>query len=347
MVSTAWLLLAGGVHAGQPGGNAPAAPAATTAKAPASGETGTSDVEPATIEAATLQAGAPADQTAASLVKLEVLLDRAHDSPGVIDGRPGENLDHALAAFAQSRHLAPTLDSRLIAALGAVGGGAITARYTVTDKDEAGPFIGHVPSDFYAQSKLEHMGYTSPEEELAERFHMSPKLLEAMNPGVDFSKAGTEIEIVRPHEGGLGAKVARIEVDKSLDQVRAYGPDGALVASFPSTIGSADHPAPAGRWAVAYVRYDPTYVYDPRVLTWGPKRRGRFTIAAGPNNPTGVVWIALTKPTYGIHGTPNAELVGKTASHGCVRLTNWDAWDLALAVTPRAPVVFVEAKPTT
>jgi len=170
---------------------------------------------------------------------------------------------------------------------------------------------------------------------------MSQRLLEAMNPGADFSKAGTTITVVRPHGGGLGAQVAKIEVDKTDDQVMAYGADGHLIASFPSTIGSAEHPAPSGDYTVADIRPDPVYVYDPRVLHWGPRNHGRFTIKRGPNNPTGVIWIGLSKPTYGIHGTPNAELIGKTASHGCVRLTNWDAWTLGQAVRPGVKVDFV------
>ena len=92
---------------------------------------------------------------------------------------------------------------------------------------------------------------------------------------------------------------------------------------------------------MVWVTFNPIYTYDPSKLTWGPKKRGRFTIGPGPSNPTGVVWIALTKPTYGIHGSPNPELIGKSASHGCVRLTNWDAWDLGVAVVHGAPVAFV------
>jgi lipoprotein-anchoring transpeptidase ErfK/SrfK len=380
MVSAAALLLAG-LAGAQPTPNAPAAPAAPAAQpatpeapapapsapapdvapgqppaletAPANpaptvqasrngGKAVTSDqVQPQAIDSAAIQPGDPATLAPAALVKLEVLLDRAHNSPGAIDGRAGKNLNNALAGYARAHQLQPGLNPDVVASLGSVGGGAIAGTYTITDKDEDGPFIGSLPSDIYAQSKFRHMGYTTPEEEFAERFHMSQTLLEAMNPGADFSKAGTTINVVRPHEGGLGVKVARIEVDKTNDQVLAYGANGVLVASFPSTIGSTEHPAPSGDWAVAHVRFDPTYTYDPRVLTWGPKKRGRFTIAAGPNNPTGVIWIGLTKPTYGIHGSPNAELIGKTASHGCVRLTNWDAWDLGNAVKPGAPVVFI------
>jgi lipoprotein-anchoring transpeptidase ErfK/SrfK len=296
------------------------------------------------IEAAALPAGVPAADPAL-LVKLQVLLDRAHNSPGAIDGRPGRNLDHALGIYAHEHNLEPGLNTAVVASLQNIGGGAITQSYTITANDEAGPFIGRLPSDFYAQSKLGHMGYTSAEQELAERFHMSQQLLEAMNPGADFSKPGTQLTVVSPHTGGLHGEVAKIAVDKRDNQVMAYGAGGQLIASFPSTIGSAEHPAPSGDYSVAQIRPHPVYIYDPRVLTWGPRRHGRFRIASGPNNPTGVVWIGLSKPTYGIHGSPNAELIGKTSSHGCVRLTNWDAWDLGNAVKPGAAVAFLGQGP--
>ena len=318
----------------------PETPPATAAKGPKPEQVTVQE-----IENAAFRPDVPLADQAAFLVKVEALLDRAHNSPGAIDGRPGRNLDHAVGIYAHQHGLQAGLNASLLASLQKVGGGAITQSYVITAKDETGPFIGRLPSDIYAQSKLGHMGYTSPEEEFAERFHMSQRLLEAMNPGADFSKAGTQINVVRPHTGGLGAQVTKIEVDKSIDEVMAYGSDGKLVASFPSTIGSAEHPAPSGDYTVASVRPDPAYVYDPRVLTWGPRRHGRFTIKPGPNNPTGVIWIGLSKPTYGIHGSPNAELIGKTASHGCVRLTNWDAWDLGNAVKPGAVVNFVGVGP--
>jgi lipoprotein-anchoring transpeptidase ErfK/SrfK len=326
---------------------APAAPAAPAAASPpAAGPTtlAGADLSPKAIEAAQFDADTPAAQQGALIVKVQTLLDRAHASPGSIDGRPGRNLDKALAIYEAQHHLPVGFNAQVVEALETQNGGPITQTYVITDDDEKGPFIGHLPSDFYAQSKIGPMGYTTPEQELAERFHMSPGLLEAMNPSADYSKPGTSLVVVAPHTGGLGAKVARIEVDKAHDEVMAYGANGALVGSFPSTIGSLDHPAPSGRYTVAGVRFDPVYVYDPRVLTWGPKTRGRFVIKAGPNNPTGVVWIGLSKPTYGIHGTPNAELIGKTNSHGCVRLTNWDAWDLGNAVKAGAPVVFTGEK---
>lgn len=297
------------------------------------------------IEATMFAESLPPNAQRRLLIKVEVLLDRAHFSPGVIDGTPGENLHGALAAYAQAHGLATegTLTPQIFAALTGADKAPVTQDYTITADDEKGPFIGSVPENFVALAKLKHLGYRSPEQELAERFHMSEGLLRALNPSANFHKAGTTILVVRPGTGALGADVARVEVDKSANQLRVYDNAGTLVATFPATVGSTERPAPSGRWAIKSVTFDPNYVYDPKVLTFGPKRKGKLKIAPGPNNPVGLVWIELTKPTYGIHGAPDAELVGKTASHGCVRLTNWDAIALGRAVKPGSPVIFVGA----
>jgi len=277
------------------------------------------------------------------LIKVETLLDRAHFAPGVIDGTPGENLHNALAAYAQAHGLPTegTVTEQIFNALSQADKAPITQDYTITAEDEKGPFIGSVPNDFAKLAKLKHVGYRSVEQELAERFHMSEGLLRALNPSADFGKPGTSILVVRPGNGDLAADVARLEVDKSANQLRVFDNAGTLIAVFPATVGSTDRPAPSGHWAIKSVTFNPTYVYDPKVLTFGPKRKGVLKIAPGPNNPAGLVWIDLTKATYGIHGAPDPELVGKAASHGCVRLTNWDAVVLGHAVKADTPVIFV------
>jgi lipoprotein-anchoring transpeptidase ErfK/SrfK len=170
---------------------------------------------------------------------------------------------------------------------------------------------------------------------------MDQDLLEAMNPGVDFAKAGTVVLVTAPRQGGL-AEVARVEVDKGERAVKAYGADGTLIAFYPASVGSAERPAPSGTWAVRAVAPDPVYYYDPKRLTFGEaEAKGALKIAAGPNNPVGSTWIDLTKDTYGIHGTPDPEVIGKRQSHGCVRLTNWDAAELGKAVKPGVEVAFV------
>jgi len=138
----------------------------------------------------------------------------------------------------------------------------------------------------------------------------------------------------------LPAPVDHIVVDKAEGSLRAYAADGALLAYYPATIGSTDNPTPSGTVKVNGVARNPDYVYDPSKLSYGETTR-RVVVKPGPNNPVGVVWIDLNRPSYGIHGTPEPHKVGKTASHGCVRLTNWDAWRLADAVKPGVTVRFV------
>lgn len=309
----------------------PGALAATTPMAQA--------IESAEPSGATSTAGKPSPL----LIKVEVLLDRAHFSPGVIDGRPGENLTNALAAYAKAHGMAAPAganDAALLSALTAQDKGAITQSYQITLADEAGPFIGKMPVGFVEQSKLPELGYTDPAQELSAKFHMSEGLLKALNPGADFGKAGSTIVVVQADVAPL-AKVARVEVDKAANQVRALDAGGKVLAAFPATVGSTERPAPDGEWAVKAVAPHPDYTYDPKKLTFGPASKGVLTIKPGPNNPVGSTWIALTKETYGIHGTPEPDKVGKAASHGCVRLTNWDAALLGKAVSKGTPVVFV------
>lgn len=295
------------------------------------------------IETSDLASGRADRPTRAALIKLEVLLDRAHFSPGTIDGRAGSNLRGAIAAFETARGM--TVDGKpgepLLRALESADGGPITRAYTIGAEDEKGPFVGPLPVGFAKLAKLKYLGYSTPLEALAERFHMSQALLTALNPNADFSVAGTTILVVRPGDAALPAPVAKIEVDKAKNQVRALDSRGAILATYPATVGSTERPAPSGQWAVKTVVRDPDYSYDPKRLTFGDKSMGALRIAPGPNNPVGSTWIALTVPTYGIHGTPDPTAVGKTASHGCVRLTNWDAAALGRSVKKGTPVVFL------
>ena len=139
---------------------------------------------------------------------------------------------------------------------------------------------------------------------------------------------------------GAAPKVARIEVDKAERAVRAFDQDGQLVAFYPASIGSEEKPAPSGTFKVKGVAYNPSYHYDPKFKFKEVKTQRKFTVKPGPNNPVGAVWIDLTAPSYGIHGTPNPDKIGKTESHGCIRLTNWDALALAKMVHKGTQVDF-------
>jgi lipoprotein-anchoring transpeptidase ErfK/SrfK len=277
-----------------------------------------------------------------ALIRAEVLLARAHFSPGVIDGQDGGNLRNAIGAFEAAHGLAEDgkMDQAVWAALAKDARPALTD-YVITADDVKGPFTPKIPSDMAEMAKLPALGFTSPLEALAERFHMDEGLLKSLNPGVDFGVAGTKIVVAALGPDKLPAPVTRIEVDMTRRQVRAYMAGDILLAVYPATVGSTERPAPDGEWAVRAVAPNPTYTYDPSRLTFGKASSGKLTIKAGPNNPVGSTWIDLTKDTYGIHGTPDPRLVGKTASHGCVRLTNWDVRQLGQAVKKGTVVAFV------
>jgi lipoprotein-anchoring transpeptidase ErfK/SrfK len=277
-----------------------------------------------------------------SLVKAEVLLDRAGFSPGVIDGKDGQNLKQAVAAYAQAKGVqGGTLDKGVWDSLTA-DSAPVAQGYVITDKDAAGPFIGDPPKDYEAMSKLPALSYSTPLQALAEKFHMDQGLLKALNPGADFGKAGTSIVVAMPRMAPRTFSVARIEVDKSDEAVRAYDASGQLVAYYPATVGSTERPAPSGVFKVIAVAPHPVYFYDPKRLTFTPEgAKGKLKIQAGPNNPVGETWIALNIPTYGIHGAPDPAAIGKRQSHGCVRLTNWDAVELGKAVKKGVKVDFV------
>jgi lipoprotein-anchoring transpeptidase ErfK/SrfK len=277
-----------------------------------------------------------------ALIRAEVLLARAHFSPGVIDGQDGGNLKNAIGAF-EAAHNLPVdgvMDAKVWAALASDSRAALTD-YTITADDVRGPFVAKIPTDTAEMAKLDALSFTSPLEGLAEKFHMDEGLLKKLNPGVDFGAAGGKIVVAALGPDKLPAPVTRIEVDKGLRQIRAYGASDLLLAVYPATVGSTERPAPEGEWAVRTVAPNPTYTYDPSRLTFGKASNGKLTIKAGPNNPVGGTWIDLTKDTYGIHGTPDPRLVGKTASHGCVRLTNWDVRQLSQAVKKGTKVAFM------
>jgi lipoprotein-anchoring transpeptidase ErfK/SrfK len=280
------------------------------------------------------------------LVRVQTLLDRAHFSPGVIDGRDGTNLTLAIKAYQTSRGQTADgeITQQLVEALTGGDTGQVLVDYMITPQDVAGPFSPPIPKDDYeAMAKLPAMNYQTPLEMLAERFHMDEGLLQALNPGVDFGAVGTTIVVTAAGADTLDRKVDRIEIDKALGQVRAFDKAGVELAVYPATVGSTERPAPSGEWAVRTLAPRPTYTYDPSRLTFG-KPKAKLTIKAGPNNPVGSTWIDLTKDTYGIHGTPDPKLVNKRASHGCVRLTNWDAAELGSAVNKGAKVVFMGAE---
>ncbi|HEY8380882.1 MAG TPA: L,D-transpeptidase family protein [Microvirga sp.] len=289
----------------------------------------------------------PGDGPSALMIKAQVLLDRARFSPGVIDGRPGENVEKAIAAFKAARKLKTNgaLDEEVWAKLNEASSEPALIEYTIRDEDLKGPFTAKIPDKMEDQAELDRLGYSGPEEMLAERFHMDRDLLQALNAGKSFDKAGERILVanVAPDRSDQKPpKVTRIEVDKSERLLRALGEDGTVLAAYPASVGSEDKPAPDGTHTVTAVAKNPTYTYNPDYKFKGVKAKEKFEIKAGPNNPVGSVWIDLSVESYGIHGTPDPDKVGKAYSHGCIRLTNWDVEELAQMVEKGAKVTIAD-----
>jgi len=282
------------------------------------------------------------------ILKVQVLLDRARFSPGEIDGRQGENLKKAIAAFERWQGVPADgkLDRETWTKLVGTSDGPVLVEHTLTDDDVKGPFIKKVPSKLEQMQDLDRLSYTSPREAIAEKFHMSETLLQALNPGRSFDRAGDVIVVANVENEAPAGKATSVEVDKPARLVRAFDKDGQLLAVYPASIGSKEKPAPDGRFKVTSVARNPTYTYNPEYRFKGVKADKPFKIKPGPNNPVGSVWINLSLKGYGIHGTPEPGKIGKSESHGCIRLTNWDANDLAAMVGKGTLVSFLSESST-
>ena len=283
------------------------------------------------------------------ILAVQVMLDRAGFSPGEIDGRAGANMRRAIAAFQRAHGLRESggIDDATLARLQErTGSQPPLVTYELTAEDVAGPFTPDIPGDLMAQSKLQGLGYRNALEMIGEKFHVSPALLRALNPGAKFAAAGERLRVpnvaaVDPLAPPPGAKPAAvITVTKATSSLTIEDADGGLLFHAPVTTGSQHDPLPLGEWKVTGVQRNPPFHYNPKLFWDANPAHSKAKIAPGPNNPVGTIWIDITKEHYGLHGTPEPGRIGHAQSHGCVRLTNWDVLRVAQWARPGTRVIF-------
>jgi lipoprotein-anchoring transpeptidase ErfK/SrfK len=294
------------------------------------------DISPSAVNSGATHLPLHGDVSGPSVLTIQILLDRSLFSPGIIDGRWGKNTEIALYWFQNREGLRATgrADQATFERLAVTAGEPreLVRTHRLSEEDVEGPFVD-IPEDIYDKAELDCLCYESLAEKLGELFHTSPDLLRKLNPGVELSALSAGQEIVVPNIRDAGAapvgEVARLVISADGHYLHALNASGRVLYHFPTTLGSNYDPSPDGTHTVRSITRDPWWHYQPAILEHVDSSEPDAKIPPGPNNAVGRVWMALSKPHYGIHGTSAPETIGYATSAGCVRLTNWDALFLA------------------
>jgi lipoprotein-anchoring transpeptidase ErfK/SrfK len=298
-----------------------------------------------------------------TILHVQVILDKLGFAPGVLDGKGGQSLELALRGYQAASGLKPSgrIDQPTLARLSRYKAIRPVKTLRISESDARGPFVGRLPKDSAQQAKLPTLGYANLLEKLAERFHTTPATIVALNGPQARLAVGSTLRLPnalpssRDYPADLPEKWRqtlselnvsarqpqgdRVVVDKSEAALKVYRGEK-VVAQFPATMGSEHDPLPIGRWKINGASYNPQFHYNPDLFWDVSDSKKDQLLPPGPNGPVGVIWLDLSKEHYGIHGTPAPETIGRAESHGCIRLTNWDAARLSLMVKPGTPVIF-------
>jgi lipoprotein-anchoring transpeptidase ErfK/SrfK len=300
------------------------------------------------INSASVNLPISGDLRGPSVLKTQVYLDRNHFSVGSIDGRWGRNSAITVWWWQKAHGMPPTgdVDDATFGSIAnAAGGGPVVVPYTITADDTKGPFVT-IPDDPYEKAKLDCMCYQTIREELAERFHCSEDFLEQLNPNVKINdlQPGATINVpnVRAAVTQDQPDIANIAISIAGNSYNGFDASGNLIFHAPTTLGSGYDPSPDETVHVVAITPMPHFHYDPTLYHEVPDSEPDAHMNPGPNSPVGVVWMALSKPHYGMHGTPDPDSIGYASSHGCVRLTNWDAQEVSHRIRKGISVAFVD-----
>jgi len=306
---------------------------------------------PTTLDTLPVSVPITGDVSGPSVLRAQIMLDRARFSVGPIDGRWGKNSEIAVYWFQRENGIEPTgaVDEPTYRALITRAGMLPTLRsYTITPEDMKGPFTP-IPEDMYEKAKLDCLCYETPHEMLAERFHTTKDFLSKLNPNVNFETLAAGATILAPNireelPETAAKDIVNLVVSAKGWYIHGFDATGNVVFHAPTTLGSKYDPSPNEKTKIVGIAFNPTFHYQPKLFAEVPDEEPEANLRPGPNSPVGRVWMALSKPHFGIHGTAVPDSIGYSASHGCVRLTNWDAMEVARRVVKQAPVEFVDTR---